>query len=330
MWQEFSEHVLLLFISNLTLAHNAKMYIIRLLIKINGFEKMFKGAITALITPFKNGNVDEKAFGDFVNWQIEQGIHGLVPCGTTGESPTLSHEEHNRVIELCVEATAGRVPVIAGTGSNSTAEAVGLAKHAKKAGADGILVATPYYNKPNQEGLYQHYKAINDAAEIPLVLYNVPGRSVVDLRDSTIARLAQLQNVVGIKDATGDLARVGSLLIELKGRDFCLISGEDGTAVAFNVQGGVGCISVSSNVTPKKVAKVQELCLSGDYTTATKLQNELMPLHIAMFCDSSPAPAKYAANLLKLCENELRLPLIPLLEDKKPMVKSAMQAARLI
>jgi 4-hydroxy-tetrahydrodipicolinate synthase len=291
---------------------------------------MFKGAITALITPFKNGKVDEKAFGDFVNWQIEQGIHGLVPCGTTGESPTLSHDEHNRVIDICVEAAGGRVPVIAGAGSNSTAEAVSLAQHAKKAKADAILVATPYYNKPNQEGLFQHYKAIHDAVEIPIVLYNIPGRSVIDMKDATIARLAALKNVVGLKDATGDLSRVGSLLLELKGKEFCLLSGDDGTAVAFNVQGGVGCISVSSNVVPKQVAKVQDLCLSGDYNKATELHNKLMPLHIAMFCDSSPAPAKYAANKLKICENELRLPLLPLLAEKVGQVDGAMKEAGLV
>jgi 4-hydroxy-tetrahydrodipicolinate synthase len=293
-------------------------------------QKMFKGAITALITPFKNGKVDERAFGDFVNWQIEKGIHGLVPCGTTGESPTLTHEEHNRVIDLCIEAAAGRVPVIAGTGSNSTAEAISLAQHAKESKADATLVATPYYNKPNQEGLFQHYKAINDAVEIPIILYNIPGRSVVDMKDSTIGRLAALKNVVGLKDATGDLARVGSLLLELKGKEFCLLSGEDGTAVSFNVAGGVGCISVSSNVAPKMVAEVQNLCLKGDYNQATKLQNKLMPLHIAMFCDSSPAPAKYAANRLKICENELRLPLITLSQDKVPQVESAIKELGLV
>jgi 4-hydroxy-tetrahydrodipicolinate synthase len=291
---------------------------------------MFKGAITALITPFKNGKIDEKAFGDFVNWQIEQGIHGLVPCGTTGESPTLSHEEHNRVIDLCVEAAKGRVPVIAGTGSNSTDEAVMLSKHAKKAGADGILVATPYYNKPNQEGLFQHYKAINDAVEIPLVLYNIPGRSVIDMKDSTIARLAALKNVVGLKDATGDLSRVGSLLAELNGKDFCLLSGDDGTALAFNAEGGTGCISVTSNVAPKLVAKVQELCAAGDYKAALEIHKKLTPLHGAMFCDSSPAPAKYAAGKLGICENELRLPLIKLLPEKVATVEHALKAAGLV
>lgn len=291
---------------------------------------MFKGAITALITPFKDGKVDEQKFADFVNWQIQQGIHGLVPCGTTGESPTLTHERHNQVIDICIKAAKGRVPVIAGAGSNSTAEAISLAQHAQKAGADAILVATPYYNKPNQEGLYQHYKAIHDAADIPIILYNIPGRSVIDMKDSTVARLAELKNIVGLKDATGDLARVGSLLLELKGKEFCLLSGEDATAVGFNAQGGVGCISVSSNVAPAQVAKVQELCLDGKYNEATKLQNTLMALHAAMFCDSSPAPAKYAASLMGLCENELRLPLIPLLPEKRPQVEKAIKDLGLI
>lgn len=290
---------------------------------------MFSGAITALITPFKNGKVDEKAFQDFVNWQIESGIHGLVPCGTTGESPTLDYDEHIRVIELCVEAVNGRVPVIAGTGSNSTHEAIMLSEKAKAAGADAILVATPYYNKPNQEGLYQHYKAINDAVEIPLVLYNIPGRSVVDMSDATTARLAALPNIVGIKDATGNLARVGSLLAELNGREFCLLSGDDATAVAFNAEGGVGCISVTSNILPSEVAKIQDLCLFGDYNAATELQNNLTSIHHAMFCDSSPAPAKYAASLMGLVQNELRLPLVTLAEDKKPVVEKAMREAGL-
>jgi 4-hydroxy-tetrahydrodipicolinate synthase len=291
---------------------------------------MFHGAITALITPFKNGNIDSKKFSDFINWQIEQGIHGVVPCGTTGESPTMSHETHNKVIDICIEAVAGRVPVIAGAGSNSTAEAVSLAKHAAKSKADAILVATPYYNKPNQEGLYQHFKAIHDATDIPVILYNIPGRSVIDMTDKTISKLAELKNIVGIKDATGDLARVGSLLNELKGKEFCLLSGEDATAVAFNVQGGKGCISVSSNIAPKQVAKVQELCMHGKYEQATIEHNKLLSLHAAMFCDSSPAPAKYAASLMGLCENELRLPLVPLLNDKKAQVENALRGLNLI
>jgi 4-hydroxy-tetrahydrodipicolinate synthase len=291
---------------------------------------MFKGAITALITPFKDGKVDAQKFADFIEWQIKEGIHGLVPCGTTGESPTLTHERHNEVIDICVEVTKGRVPVIAGAGSNSTSEAISLAQHAQKAKADAILVATPYYNKPNQEGLYQHFKAIHDAADINIILYNIPGRSVIDMTDETIARLAQLERVVGLKDATGDLARVGSLINKLDGKEFCLLSGEDATAVGFNAQGGNGVISVSSNVAPAKVAQVQELCLEGKYIEATKLQNKLIQLHTAMFCDSSPAPAKYAASLMGLCDNELRLPLIPLLEEKRPQVEKAIKDLGLI
>lgn len=291
---------------------------------------MFKGAITALITPLKNGTIDEQKFADFINWQIEKGIHGLVVCGTTGESATLSHDEHNRAIDICVEAANKRVPVIAGAGSNATYEAVSLAEHAKKSGADGILVATPYYNKPNQEGLYQHFKAINDKVEIPLLLYNIPGRSVVDMSDVTTAKLAKLPNIVGIKDATGDLSRVCSLIKELDGQEFSLISGEDATAVAFNAMGGVGCISVTSNILPDKVAKVQELTLAGDFEQANKLQNQLTQIHQAMFCDSSPAPAKYAANLLGLCENELNLPLVTLAKDKELIVKKALENLDLV
>ncbi len=292
---------------------------------------MFKGAITALITPFKNDKVDEKAFQSFVDWQIKKGIHGLVPCGTTGESPTLSHEEHNRVVELCVEAAGGRVPVIAGTGSNSTVEAIQLAEHAKKAGADAILVATPYYNKPNQEGLFQHYKAINDAVEIPLILYNIPGRSVVDMTDQTIARIAKnLKNVVGLKDATGNLGRVGSLRVALEGQKFCLLSGDDGTAVAFNAEGGIGCISVTSNIAPDRVAAVQNATLAWDYKKALELHSELISVHSSMFCDSSPGPAKYAAELLGLCGSDVRLPVTKPGDDKKAIIKAALQKAKIL
>jgi 4-hydroxy-tetrahydrodipicolinate synthase len=291
---------------------------------------MFKGAITALITPFTtDGKVDEKAFQSLVQWQVEQGIHGLVPCGTTGESPTLDYDEHNRVIELCVEAAAGKVPVIAGAGSNATAESIYFAEHAKKVGADAILVATPYYNKPNQEGLYQHFKAIHDAVDIPLVLYNIPGRSVIDLNDSTTARLAELPNIVGIKDATGDLSRTSSLRAALgsKKDDFCQLSGEDGTALAFNAQGGVGCISVTSNIAPKLVAKVQELSLEGKHEEALSLHDRLTPVHKAMFCDTSPGPAKYIANLLGLCQPGVRLPLVEPADDKKEAIRQAVLAA---
>lgn len=291
---------------------------------------MFKGAITALVTPFKNGKVDEQAYQDFIEWQITRGIHGLVTCGTTGESPTLTHDEHNRVIDLCVEAAKGRVPVIAGAGSNATYEAIMLAEHAAKTKADAILVATPYYNKPNQEGLYQHYKAINDAADVPLILYNIPGRSVIDMHDRTTVRLSELKNIVGIKDATGDLSRVGSLLAELKGKEFCILSGDDDTAIAFNKEGGVGCISVTSNIAPDKVAKVQQLSLDRNYEEAESLQGELRDLHSAMFCDSSPAPAKYAANLMGLMDNELRLPLTKLPSEKEPIVEKALKDLGLI
>jgi 4-hydroxy-tetrahydrodipicolinate synthase len=292
---------------------------------------MFKGAITALITPFKGDAVDEKAYQDFVEWQINQGIHGLVPCGTTGESPTLTHEEHNRVIELCVEVAKGRVPVIAGTGSNSTLEAITLSKHAEKCGADAVLVAAPYYNKPNQEGLFQHYKAINDAIGIPIITYNIPGRSVVDITDENTARMArELKNIVGIKDATGNLARTSTLRVKLQGQDFCQLSGDDGTALAFNAQGGLGCISVTSNVAPKLVAEVQNLWFAGKTKEALELHDKLMPLHIAMFCDTSPGPAKYAASLLNLCQGIVRLPITEPAEDKKAQVKQAMKGAGLI
>lgn len=289
---------------------------------------MFKGAITALITPFNNdGTIDEEAYQRFVAWQIDQGIDGLVPCGTTGESPTLNHQEHNRVVDLCMEVARGKVPVIAGAGSNSTQEAVMLAHHAKKAKADALLIATPYYNKPNQEGLYQHFKAINDAVDLPIILYNIPGRSVIDLDDETTARLAQLPNVVGIKDATGDLARVSSLRVALgdQKNDFCQLSGEDGTALAFNAQGGVGCISVTANIAPSFVSEVQRLQREGHTAEALELHDQLMPLHQSMFCDTSPAPAKYAASLLGLCGGALRLPLVSASDACKLQVNKAMQ-----
>lgn len=291
---------------------------------------MFKGIYTALITPFKDGKVDETAFQAFVEWQIEQGVHGLVPCGTTGESPTLTHEEHNRVIDLCVEVARGRVKVIAGTGSNSTEEAIMTTRHAQKAGADGALIVAPYYNKPTQEGIYQHFKAINDAVDIPIVLYNVPGRTVVDIKDDTIARLAQLANIVGLKDATGDLARVYTLRERLAGRPFALLSGEDMTAVSFNVTGGQGCISVSSNIAPKACAAVQEACLAGDFAKAHDLNKALAPLHDVMFCETSPGPVKYAASLLKKCSPALRLPLVEPESASKERVEKVLLSLHLI
>lgn len=285
---------------------------------------MFSGAITALITPFDGDRVDENAFQTLVEWQIEEGIHGLVPCGTTGESPTLSHDEHNRVVELCVEAANGKVPVIAGAGSNSTAESIMMAQHAKVAGADAVLVVTPYYNKPSQEGIFQHIKAIHDAADIPIILYNIPGRSVIDMHDKTIVKMAGLENVVGIKDATGDLSRVLSLREKLT-QDFCQLSGEDATAVAFNVGGGTGVISVSSNVAPQLVANVQTLCIEGKYEEATKLQQRLIPLHQAMFCSSSPGPVKYAASLLGKCKSGIRLPLVEPDTDAKKQIEASLK-----
>ncbi len=271
---------------------------------------MFHGSIVALLTPFKGGKVDEKAFQSFVEWQVAQGTHGLVPCGTTGESPTLSHEEHNRVVELCIEAAGGKVPVMAGTGSNSTDEAIALTRHAKQAGAQAALVVTPYYNKPSQEGLYQHFKAIHDAADLPIFIYNIPGRSVVDMSVSTMARLAKLPNIVGVKDATADLSRPSRLLQEV-GPDFIQLSGEDATALGFNAQGGVGCISVTANIAPALCSAMQTAWAKGDLKEAFRLRDVLSPLHDSMFVETSPAPVKFAASLLGLGTDEVRLPLVP-------------------
>lgn len=291
---------------------------------------MFKGVYTALITPFTAGGaVDEAAFQKFAEWQIEQGVHGLVPCGTTGESPTLTHEEHNRVIDLCVEVAKGRVPVMAGTGSNSTDEAIMTTRHAKKAGADCVLVVAPYYNKPTQEGLYQHFKAINDAVDIPIILYNVPGRTIVDIKDDTIARLSELPNIVGLKDATGDLARPYTLRAKLK-KDFCLFSGEDQTAVAFNVSGGQGCISVASNIMPKACAEVQEACFKKDFVSALTLHDKLVALNSVLFCETSPGPVKYAASLMGKCLANLRLPLVDVSETSQKEIEKILNNLRLL
>jgi len=290
---------------------------------------MFKGSFVALITPFRNGRVDEKAFRKLVDWQIEQGTHGLVPVGTTGESPTLSHDEHKRVVEICIETARGRVPVIAGTGSNSTDEAIELTKHAKAAGADAALVVTPYYNKPNQAGLYAHFKAIHDATRIPIVIYNIPGRSVIDMTPETMAELAKLPRIVGVKDATADLTRPSKMRLAL-GDDFCQLSGEDGTALGFNAHGGVGCISVSANVAPKLCAQFQEACLSGDYVTARALHEALMPLHNVLFVETSPGPVKYAASLLGLCEPDLRLPLVGPSDATKKKVEAVLKQVGLV
>ena len=290
---------------------------------------LFHGSITALVTPFKGGGIDEKAFQRHVEWQIDQGTHGLVPVGTTGESPTLSHDEHRRVIELCVEGAAGRVPVIAGTGSNSTAEAVALTRFAKQAGADAALVVTPYYNKPTQEGLYLHFKAINDSADLPIFIYNIPGRSVVDMSVETMARLAKLPNIAGVKDATANLARVSQQRAAM-GRDFIQLSGEDATALGFMAHGGQGCISVTANIAPALCSEFQLACLGGNFKRALELQDRLMPLHDALFVEANPGPVKYAAEKLGLCSGETRLPLAPLSSASKAKVDAALETVGLV
>lgn len=290
---------------------------------------MFKGSIVALITPFKNGVFDEAAYRALIQWHIQEGTNGLVPCGTTGESPTLSHAEHMRVVEVCVDEAAGRIPVIAGAGSNATAEAVELSRHAKNAGADAALVVTPYYNKPNQEGLYQHFKAIHDAADLPIVIYNIPARCVVDMTVGTMARLARLPNIVGVKDATQDLTRpirTRSMI----GDDFCQLSGEDGTALPFLAAGGHGCISVTANVAPALCADMQRAWQEGEITKAMALQDKLMPLHEALFCETSPAPVKYAVSLLGRSSAHARLPLVDISEESKATVRKAMVATGIL
>jgi 4-hydroxy-tetrahydrodipicolinate synthase len=289
----------------------------------------FKGSFTALVTPFRDGAVDEKAFCDLVEWQIAEGTHGLVPVGTTGESPTLSHEEHKRVVELCIAQVKGRVPVIAGAGSNSTAEAIDFARHAEEAGADGLLVVTPYYNKPTQEGLYQHYKAINDAVGIPIFIYNIPGRSVIDMSVDTMKRLFALPNIVGVKDATANMARASQQRLQL-GPEFIQLSGEDATALGFNAHGGVGCISVTANVAPRLCSQFQEACLAGDYGTALTIQDRLMPLHNALFVETNPSPAKYALSVLGKITDDVRLPMVPVTEPTRAAVRAAMVHAGLI
>ena len=290
---------------------------------------MFKGSFVAIITPFKDGAVDEKAFQSLVEWHIAEGTNGLVPCGTTGESPTLSHEEHMRVTELCVEMAGGRVPVMAGAGSNSTAEAIMLTDHAKKAGSDAALLVTPYYNKPTQEGLFQHYKAVHDAVELPLFIYNIPGRSIVDMSVETMARLAKLPNIAGVKDATCDLARPMRTRLAI-GPDFCQLSGEDGTVVPYLAGGGHGCISVTANIAPKMCAEMHAAWQAGDLKTVMALQDRLMPVHLALFCETSPGPVKYAASLLGKCSAETRLPICEISEDSKEQVKNALKGAGLL
>jgi 4-hydroxy-tetrahydrodipicolinate synthase len=289
----------------------------------------FRGSFTALVTPFKNGSLDEAAFRSLVNWQISEGTNGLVPVGTTGESPTLSHDEHKKVVEWCIEEAKGRVPVVAGAGSNSTKEAIELAQHAEKAGANAVLVVTPYYNKPTQEGMYQHFKAINDAIGIPIIIYNIPARSVIDMSVDTMKRLFELDNIAGVKDATANVVRVSQQRAAM-GEGFNQLSGEDATALGFMAHGGHGCISVTSNVAPRLCAEFQSACLKGDYKAALKLQDKLMPLHTALFIETNPAPAKYALSLLGKCADTVRLPMVRLAEPTKAAVRQAMVHAGLI
>jgi 4-hydroxy-tetrahydrodipicolinate synthase len=290
---------------------------------------MIQGSLPALITPFRNGTVDERAFQALVERQVAEGSHGLVPCGTTGESVTLSQAEHQRVVELCVEAAGGRVPVIAGAGSNATAHAIDLARIAKAAKADAVLVVAPYYNKPSQDGMYAHFKAINDAVDIPIVVYNVPGRTIVDISVETMARIAKLANVIGVKDATGDLSRVARHTNSCGDR-FTQLSGDDGSALGFHAQGGKGCISVTANVAPKLCAAVQDAAAQGDFAKARQVDDTLAALHKVMFVEPSPGPAKYACSVLGLCTDEVRLPILTLSEGAKAQVRAAMAEAGLI
>mgnify|MGYP001599831130 CR=1 FL=1 len=287
---------------------------------------MFSGSITALVPPFVAGGIDEAAFQRFVEWQVQQGSHGVVPCGSTGESATLSHAEHERVIRLCVEAAGGRVPVIAGTGSNSTAEAVSLTHGAKESGADAVLVVTPYYNKPTQEGLYLHYKKIHDSVEIPIIIYNIPGRSGIDMTVDTMARLAELPRIVGVKDATNDLARPARTRAKI-GPDFCQLSGEDPTAAAFLAQGGHGLISVTANVAPAASAALQTAWRNGDFAAVAEWRDRLTALNAALFVEVNPIPVKYAVSLLGFCGPELRLPLVEASETTRRAVEAAMRTA---
>jgi 4-hydroxy-tetrahydrodipicolinate synthase len=288
-----------------------------------------RGSITALITPFKNGELDEPSFKRMVEWQIAEGTHGLVPVGTTGESPTLSHKEHMRVVELCVQTARGRVPVIAGAGSNSTREAIELTRHAKAVGADAALSVAPYYNKPTQDGLYRHFAAIAEAVDLPIVLYNIPGRSIVEISVETMAKLAEIPAIIGVKDATANLARASRDRAALP-EAFVRLSGDDATALGYMAHGGRGCVSVTSNIAPRACAEFQDACLSGNYAKALGLQDRLMGLHDALFCDASPAPAKYAASLLGLCGDEVRLPIVALSARGRETVRAAMAAAKLL
>ena len=293
---------------------------------------MFKGSNVALITPFKDNKLDEEAYIKLINFHLDNGTNGLVPAGTTGESPTLTHKEHERVIELCINESKGKIPVIAGTGSNSTEEAISLTRHAEKAGADGALVVTPYYNKPTQEGLYQHYKALNNNCGIPIIIYNIPGRSVVDMSVETMARLFELKNIVGVKDATGDLNRVDQQKNKM-GNEFIQLTGEDANAFEFNKKGGVGCISVTANVAPKLCSTMQKLSKSNidkDLKEAERIDALLQPLHKSLFIESNPSPVKYAAKLLGLCDESVRLPLVTIMDSTKNEVKKSLIVAKLI
>ena len=293
---------------------------------------MFKGSNVALITPFKDNGLDEDAYIKLIHFHMENGTSGLVPAGTTGESPTLSHEEHQRVIDLCIKESNGKIPVIAGTGSNSTEEAISLTSHAEKAGADGALVVTPYYNKPTQEGLYQHYKAINDKCGIPIIIYNIPGRSVIDMSVDTMARLYELKNIVGVKDATGELDRVNQQLSKM-GKEFIQLTGNDDNAFEFNKRGGVGAISVTANIAPKLCSDFQRYSISknqDELNEAKKLDDILQTVHSAMFVESNPSPVKYAAKLMNLCNDTVRLPLVSVTDNTKLIVKKALETAKLI
>ena len=294
---------------------------------------MFKGSNVALITPFKNNKLDVDAYISLIHFHLKNGTSGLVPAGTTGESPTLSHDEHKRVIELCVQESKGKIPVIAGTGSNSTAEAISLTKFAEKAGANGALIVPPYYNKPTQEGLYEHDQAINDNCGIPIIIYNIPSRSVIDMSVDTMAKLYELKNIVGVKDATGDLSRAVQEK-EKMGDDFILLTGEDGSALEFNLKGGKGCISVTANIAPKLCADFQEASLTknndNSLSKAKEINEKLMPLHKSLFIESNPSPVKYAASLLNLCSEDVRLPLVKTTDPTKKIVKDAMISAGLI
>ncbi len=293
---------------------------------------MFKGSNVALVTPFKNDKLDDETYIKLIHFHIENGTNGLVPAGTTGESPTLSHNEHERVIELCVRESGGKLPVFAGTGSNSTEEAISLTSHAEKIGATGALIVTPYYNKPTQEGLYQHYKSINDKCGIPIIIYNIPGRSVIDMTVDTMARLYELKNIIGVKDATGDLNRVDKTLKKM-GKDFLQLTGNDDNALEFNKRGGVGAISVTANIAPKLCSEFQKFSIINDKNSiseAERLDKILQPLHHSMFVESNPSPVKYAAKLLNLCDDDVRLPLVKTTDHTKEIVKKALQSAKLL